>query len=119
MASIKVPESVRKAAQKGLEMRKKAPKSQKGGLTNREASKEGIGSGVQRARNLVRGSISEETIPRMVGFFARHGANIKRARKNPSEFPRMRQADLLWGGAAGERWAKSQKNRLDRDKKKK
>lgn len=119
MASLKVPESVRSAARRGLEMRKQAPKSQKGGITNKEASRQGIGSGVQRAANLARGSVSEATIPRMVSFFARHGANIKKARQNPSEHRRMRIADLLWGGAAGERWANSQKNRMEREKKKK
>ena len=46
MASLKVPENVRKAAKKGLEMRREAPKSQKGGITNREAKKQGIGSGI-------------------------------------------------------------------------
>jgi hypothetical protein len=115
MASLKVPENVRKAAKKGLEMRREAPKSQKGGITNREAKKQGIGSGIQRARNLVQGSISEKTIPRMVSFFARHGANIKKARSKPSEHRRMRIADLLWGGAAGERWANGQKRKLERE----
>ena len=114
MASLKVPEAVRKAAKRGLEMRRKAPKSQKGGLTRKEGSQQGIGSGVQRASNLVRGAVSEQTIPRMVSFFARHGKNIQRARQNPSKFPRMRIADLLWGGASGERWANSQKRKLER-----
>ncbi len=117
MASLKVPETVRKAAKRGLEMRRKAPKSQKGGLTRKEGSQQGIGSGVQRASNLVRGAVSEKTIPRMVSFFARHGKNIQRARQNPSKFPRMRIADLLWGGASGERWANSQKRKLERKNK--
>ncbi|MFZ9114264.1 MAG: hypothetical protein ACO24D_14225 [bacterium] len=119
MASIKVPESVRRAAKRGLEMRREAPKSQKGGITNKEASRQGIGSGIQRARNLMSGSVSEATIPRMVSFFARHGQNIKKARSNPSEHRRMRIADLIWGGAAGERWANSQWNRIQRERNKK
>ena len=96
MASLKVPESVRKAAKKGLEMRRAAPKSQKGGITRREASKQGIGSGIQRASNLMRGSVSEATIPRMVSFFARHNKSIQKGRANPSENRRIRIADLLW-----------------------
>lgn len=119
MASLKVPESVRSAARRGLEMRKQAPKSQKGGITNKEASRQGIGSGVQRAANLARGSVSEATIPRMVSFFARHGKSIKAGRANPSENRRIRIADLLWGGAAGERWANSQWNRIKREREKK
>lgn len=119
MASLNVPQSVRNAAKRGLEMRKEAPKSQKGGITRKEASRQGIGSGVQRAANLAKGSVSEQTIPRMVSFFARHGANIKKARQKPSEHRRMRIADLLWGGAAGERWANSQMNKIKREKSRK
>jgi len=118
MASLKVPESVRKAAKKGLEMRRAAPKSQKGGITRREASKQGIGSGIQRASNLMRGSVSEATIPRMVSFFARHNKSIQKGRANPSENRRIRIADLLWGGASGERWANSQWNKIKRKREK-
>ena len=99
-------------------MRREAPKSQKGGITNREAKKQGIGSGIQRARNLVQGSISEATIPRMVSFFARHGKSIQKGRANPSENRRIRIADLLWGGASGERWANSQWNQIKRKREK-
>jgi len=31
----------------------------------------------------------------------------------------MRIADLIWGGAAGERWANSQWNRIQRERSKK
>ena len=43
------PKGVADAAAKGLELRQKASPSNRGGLTPAEASKQGIGSGVQRA----------------------------------------------------------------------
>ena len=46
------PKEVQKQAQIGLELRRKHGR---GGLTNKEASKHGIGSGVQRAVNLSNG----------------------------------------------------------------
>ena len=64
------PESVRAAARRGLELRRKASPSNKGGLTASEASAEGIGSGVQRASNLASGKgVSLSTIKRMKSFF--------------------------------------------------
>jgi len=114
-----VPQSVRNNAKRGLEQRKKKPKSQQGGLTASEASAQGIGSGVQRASNLIQGSVSADTIKRMAGFFSRHGKNIARARANPSQHPKMYIADLLWGGAAGERWATSQWNKIKKERAKK
>ena len=45
---FKPPESVAKAAEKGLEYRKKQ-KGDKAGLSTGEAAAQGIGSGVQRA----------------------------------------------------------------------
>ena len=116
MAKFKVPATVRANAKRGLEMRRKAPKSKKGGLTAGEAKKEGIGSGVQRAANLKAGSVSQQTIVRMHGFFSRHGQNIDKARSNPAKYPRMRIADLLWGGASGERWAASKAAQIKKKK---
>lgn len=70
------PKSVSKAAERGLELRKSATKSSKGGLTNKQASKEGIGSGVQRAVNLKNGdTISPKVIKQMKAFFDRHEKN--------------------------------------------
>lgn len=102
------PDSVAKAAKRGLESRKKASESKQGGLTNKEASKHGIGSGVQRAVNLSnKNSLSLSTIKRMKSFFDRHEGNYKKAKSKklkPSE-SRAIQAWLLWGGNAGKAWA--------------
>jgi len=99
------PPAVRKAAAKGLEYRRKA--GGKGGLSNKQASAEGIGSGVQRAVNLKNGDkISLATIKKMKAFFDRHQKNRDIAPgKKPWE-DRGWVAWLLWGSDPGYAWAK-------------
>lgn len=93
------PEAVRNNAKRGLELRRKYGR---GGLTNSEASDQGIGSGVQRASNLANGkSLSLDTIRRMHAFFERHEKN----KDTPPEEGNGKIAWLLWGGDAGRRWA--------------
>jgi 2'-5' RNA ligase len=88
-------------------------KYKRGGLSNKEASKQGIGSGVQRATNLANGdAVSPDTIGRMVSFFARHEKN--KDSKTPGGEPGAGQiAWLLWGGDPGQRWAKKTKRQME------
>jgi hypothetical protein len=100
MIDTKPPKIVRLNAEKGLKLRRNAPKSRKGGLTTKEAGELHIGSGVARAVSLKNGqSLSKDSISKMVRFFARHEKN-----KNT---PKGRIAWLLWGGDAGRRWSNS------------
>ncbi|CAB5220354.1 hypothetical protein UFOVP233_55 [uncultured Caudovirales phage] len=95
----KPPEGVRSNAKRGLELRRKYGR---GGLTNAEASDQGIGSGVQRATNLANGdAVSLDTIKRMHAFFERQEKN----KDTPPEEGNGKIAWLLWGGDAGRRWA--------------
>ena len=97
--SFSPPASVRAAARRGLELRKKHGK---GGLTTQEAGKQGIGSGVARATSLANGEkVSYATIKRMAAFFSRHRKN-----KSGGEDDAGRIAWLLWGSDAGEAWAR-------------
>jgi len=97
--SFSPPSSVRAAARRGLELRKKHGK---GGLTTQEAGKQGIGSGVARAGDLAGGGkISYATIKRMSAFFSRHEKN-----KSGGEDDAGYIAWLLWGGDAGRAWAR-------------
>jgi hypothetical protein len=107
------PESVRSAARRGLELRRKW---QRGGLSNAQAAEQGIGSGVQRATNLANGNaISNEVIGQMVGFFARHAKNYRPDAKEPDGGPTAGTiAWLLWGGNAGKAWAESVKRRIEK-----
>jgi hypothetical protein len=108
--SFSPPSSVRAAARRGLELRKKHGK---GGLTTQEAGKQGIGSGVARATSLANGDkVSYETIKRMAAFFSRHAKN-----KSGGEDDAGFISHNLWGGDAGERWARSIIERVEKEKK--
>ena len=119
---FKPPESVANAAKRGLKLREKASPSNKGGLTTEQASKQGIGSGVQRAVNLSnRTDVSPETISKMVSFFARHSKNKSIAAEHRSTpwNDKGYVAWLLWGGDPGEAWANKIKKQMEKASKKK
>lgn len=87
---LRIPTYAKKAAKKGLLMRKKLPKSQKFGITKEEAEKLGIVSGVERAKQLIRNKyINDPDIISMVKFYLRF-RNQKGKRAEGSL--------LLWGG---------------------
>jgi hypothetical protein len=97
-------QAMRAAAERGLKMRQEAPKSKKGGLSNKQASEAGIGSGVQRASDIKNGEkLSPETVKRMHSFFSRHSAYKDKHKSDPNG--RAHQSWLLWGGDAGQAWA--------------
>lgn len=98
------PDGVQTAAARGLELR---AKWKRGGLSNGEASAQGIGSGVQRAVNLKNGdAISLSTVKRMHAFFSRHAKNYRPDENEPDGGPTAGTiAWLLWGGNAGKAWA--------------
>lgn len=100
----KPPKSVAKAAERGLELRKKA--GGKGGLSSKQASEQGIGSGVQRAVNLKnRDDLSLDTVKRMKAFFDRHEKNAKIGKGKEPHEDKGYVAWLLWGGDPGRAWA--------------
>lgn len=99
---FKPPASVAREAARGLELRREHGR---GGLSAKQASEQGIGSGVQRAVNLKnRDELSLETVKRMKNFFSRHRTYKERG------YHRDRTSAsyiswLLWGGDAGDQWA--------------
>lgn len=112
---FKPPASVARAAERGLEYRRRQ-KGDKAGLSTGEAAAQGIGSGVQRAVNLKnRDTMSPATVRRMSNFFSRH-------QKNKSIDPKHRGepwkdkgyvAWLLWGGDPGRSWASKIVRQMD------
>lgn len=102
--SFAPPQAVRDAARRGLNLRKEWGR---GGLSNAEASDQGIGSGVQRATNLANGdAVSLDTIQRMANFFSRHEKNRGVGEKESDGGPTAGYiAWQLWGGDAGRTWA--------------
>lgn len=113
---FKPPKSVADAAAQGLEYRKKASPSNRGGLTAEEAGKQGIGSGVQRATNLKNGhTMSPKTVRMMSQFFSRHEKNkaINPKFKGTPWNDKGYVAWLLWGGDAGQAWANKVVNQMN------
>ena len=111
---FKPPVGVARAAERGLELRRKY---KRGGLDVKQAAKHGIGSGVQRAVNLKnRDEISADTVKRMKSFFARHRKN-KDGKTDKGEPSAGAIAWLLWGGDAGDRWSKRVVEQLNKKEK--
>lgn len=110
------PKSVADAAAKGLEYRGRQ-KGDKAGLTPEEASKQGIGSGVQRAVNLKnRDELSPETVRKMDRFFSRHQKNKKVEPEHRGEPWKDNGyvSWLLWGGDPGKNWATKVVRQMER-----
>lgn len=112
--NFKPPQSVAAAAARGLELRRKQPPSGKAGLDVKEAARQGIGSGVQRASDLKnRSTMSPGTVRRMRNYFTRHAKDYK---LDPGKSPvedKGYVAGLLWGGDAGRGWANKVVNQMD------
>jgi hypothetical protein len=90
------PKAVQANAKLGLELRAKLN------------GKGGTAVGVARARDLSNGRpVSLDTIKRMVGFFARHGAQKPKNMGTAAKPTPFLVAWLLWGGDEGRSWAKS------------
>jgi hypothetical protein len=98
---FKPPAGVANAARRGLELRRK----------NR--GRGGTGVGVARARTLSnQQEVGLDTIKKMYSFFARHAVDKKGEDwDNVAKPSKGRIAWLLWGGDAGETWARSIRER--------
>lgn len=102
--SFKPTEAMKNNARRGLALREKYGR---GGLSTSEAGKEGIGSGVARARDISNGSLSLESVKKMYAFFSRHEKNYKPKERESDGGPTAGTiAWLLWGGSAGFAWSR-------------
>ena len=109
---FKPPESAAKAAERGLELRKK--NKGKGGLSAQQAGKQGIGSGVARAVSLKnRKTLSPSTVRRMKAFFDRHEKNKGASGGKSLAKDKGYIAWLLWGGDPGRSWANKVCRQMD------
>lgn len=100
--NMKPSESTAKAARRGLELRKKQPKSGKAGLDAKQAKKQGIGSGVQRASNMAnRNELSPDTWKRVKAYHDRHDKNRGLDAGKAAHEDKGYVASQLWGGDAG------------------
>lgn len=91
-------------ARRGLALREKY---NRGGLDAKQANEEGVGSGVARARDIINGNLSLDTVKRMHNFFSRHEKNFKPKERMPDGGPTAGTiAWYIWGGSAGRAWAR-------------
>ena len=106
MASYKPTEGMVEEAKRGLEWR-------------REFGRGGTEVGIARARDIQGGkNLSESTVKRMHSFFSRHEVDKKAEGFRPGEdgYPSNgRIAWALWGGDAGQRWARGLTTIIDKD----
>ena len=92
-------EAMKNNASRGLALREKY---NRGGLDASQANAEGVGSGVARARDIINGNLTLDTVKRMYSFFSRHEKNYDPKKKMPDGGPTAGTiAWLLWGGSAG------------------
>ena len=106
--SYKPTQAMVNNAKRGLAARQKAPKSQKGGFDAKEAKAAGVGSGVARARDIINGSLSLESVKRMYSFLSRAETYYKPSERTASgNLTPGTQAFLQWGGKAGLSWSRN------------
>ena len=100
-------EGMREEAQRGLDWR-------------REFGRGGTEVGIARARDIVNGkNLSEDTVKRMHSFFSRHEVDKQAEGFSPGEdgYPSNgRIAWSLWGGDAGQSWARDKVASMDNDR---
>jgi len=96
-------EAMKEEAQRGLDWR-------------REFGRGGTEVGIARARDIVNGAdLSDDTIGRMVSYFARHEVDKQAEGFRPGEdgYPSNgRIAWALWGGDAGKTWAENEFSKI-------
>ena len=98
-------EAMRNNARRGLALREKW---NRGGLDTSEANSEGVGSGVARARDIINGNLSLDTVKRMHAFFSRHEKNYQPSKRESDGGPTAGTiAWLLWAGSAGRAWTRN------------
>lgn len=95
-------------AKRGLATRKKAPDSQKGGFDAKEAKENNVGSGVARARDIINGNLSLDTVKRIYSFLSRAKTYYKPNERTASgNLTPGTHAFLQWGGSSGLAWSRN------------
>lgn len=92
------PAASKRIAAEALAVRASLPRSKRGGLTTQEAGRQGVGSGVARARDIIAGkSLDARQVKR---FYDRFGPRIEAAKKAGKTMAtsKVLQDDGLWGG---------------------
>lgn len=87
---LKIPKYAKEEARRALELRRSLPASKKFGITNNEAKKLGIASGVERAKQIMqRKYLPQSDTKRVAAFYQRFKG---------CKTPKCEGAIGLWGG---------------------
>ena len=107
------PVSVKRNAQKGLEIRSQSVPSKKA-MVDEDGKPS---KGVFTARALISGKpISEELLRTMVAWFARHDESEMEVANRRDKTSKAYQAFLAWGGNEGRDWAKKTIRRIEAER---
>lgn len=87
---IKIPTYAKQSAKTALKWNKDMPKSKRVGLNKNQASKLGINSGIERAKQLINSNYISESDGRSIGRFYSRFKNCRTIR--------CEMAINLWGG---------------------
>lgn len=101
------PAESKRIAAEALAVRASLPKSKRGGLTTQEAGRQGVGSGVARARDIIAGkSLDARQVKR---FYDRFGPRIEAAKKAGKTMAtsKVLQDDGFWGGEPAKKAAEA------------
>ena len=102
------PATVALEAKKALQIRSQLSKNKRAGTA----------VGLSRANQLAaRRPVSQNTLKRMVSFFARHDGKVERAARKRDSKSKAAQAWGLWGGNPGRQWAKKELKTFDSPRK--
>jgi len=102
------PATVAREAKKALQIRSQLSKNKRAGTA----------VGLSRANQLAaRRPVSQNTLKRMVSFFARHDGKVERAARKRDSKSKAAQAWGLWGGDPGRQWAKKELKTFDSPRK--
>lgn len=95
---VKPPRAAQKLALRALRIRERLPPSKRGGLSEKEAEKLGIGSGVAMAKSIAAGEM--QRAGKLRSFFSRFRNHVQVARDKglSLEESKALQAWDLWGG---------------------
>mgnify|MGYP003671542982 CR=1 FL=1 len=102
------PATVAREAKKALQIRSQLSKNKRAGTA----------VGLSRANQLAaRRPVSQNTLKRMVSFFARHDGKVERAARKRDSKSKAAQDWGLWGGDPGRQWAKKELKTFDSPRK--
>jgi len=115
MPKYKLPNEIARSTQRAIQYNLSLPMSKRASYKD-DNGKRVPGTGMRTARRIASGSVDEDQIRLMIAWFARHGESPKEKEARRDKTSKASIAFALWGGRAGERWAKAQLRKIERQR---